>query len=161
MTKVRVKECGPADIDRLMQWRMRVLREVFAGNDGADFEALERLNRSYYSSHLADGSHLAVLAYADGGEVLGCGGVCFQEELPSPDNPSGLCAYLMNIYVLPAHRRHAVGSAIVQFLIEESRRRGCGKIYLESTEKGRDMYRRLGFKPLGDYYIYRPCSEPV
>ena len=43
-------------------------------------------------------SYLAVVAEVDGREA-GCETICFTEELPSPDNPSGGCAYLMNLSV--------------------------------------------------------------
>ena len=34
-------------------------------------------------------------------EIIGCGGICYQSELPSPENLSGINGYLMNIYTLP------------------------------------------------------------
>lgn len=59
-------------------------------------EDLLSANRKYYERHIADGSHLAVVAEVDGREAE-CEALCFTEEFPSPDNPSGGCAYLMNI----------------------------------------------------------------
>ena len=53
---------------------------------------------------MVDGTHMAFVAtvYA---EDAGCGGICISDGLPSPDNPSGRCTYLMNIYVLEAFRK--------------------------------------------------------
>lgn len=132
------------DLPTLMRWRTEVIEHVFGQ------EADERLilaNRQYYETHIADGSHYAVVAEADG-EGCGCGAVCFTDELPSPDNPSGRCAYLMNIYVREAFRKHGIAHKIVSHLIEESERRGCGKIYLETTDDGRPVYASLGFRDL-------------
>ena len=39
-------------------------------------------------------------------EIIGCGGICYQSELPSPENLSGINGYLMNIYTLPGMRVH-------------------------------------------------------
>ena len=39
-------------------------------------------------------------------EIIGCGGICCQSELPSPENLSGINGYLMNIYTLPGMRVH-------------------------------------------------------
>ncbi len=61
-------------------------------------EDLLSANRKYYERHIVDGSYLAVVAEVDGREA-GCETICFTEELPSPDNPSGGCAYLMNLSV--------------------------------------------------------------
>lgn len=107
-------------------------------------------NRQYYRKHIADGSHLAFVAVTQDGEEAGCGAVCFTDELPSPDNPTGKCAYLMNIYVREPFRKHGIAHAIVTRLIEEARARACGKIYLETTAEGRPVYESLGFGNLPD-----------
>lgn len=86
------------NIDELLQWRIEVIAHVF-GID-ADKELIE-YNRDYYQTHIADESHIAYVASQNGKEV-GCGALCLTAELPSPDNPTGSCAYLMNIYVRKA-----------------------------------------------------------
>lgn len=129
------------DITLLMDLRREVVREVF-GHDMS--EELYDANRSYYGRHIADGSHVAIIARA-GRDIVGCGAVCFHEELPSPDNPSGRCAYLMNIYVREEHRRQGVGHHIVADLIDRAIERDCGKIYLETTRKGKTLYESMGF----------------
>ena len=136
---ISIYRATSADIDMLMRWRMTVLAEVFSGNPGNDSEALADAKRYYYLRALADGSHVAVFARI-GDITAGCGGVCFQREMPSPDNPSGIDAYLMNIYVDPKYRRNGVARAIVTQLVETARDKGAGKIYLETSECGRKLY---------------------
>ena len=129
-----------------MMWRQEVLRHVF-GEEPSPRLLVE--NRRYYRKHIADDTHFAIKAEWNG-EDSGCGAVCFTDELPSPDNPTGKCAYLMNIYVREAYRKHGIAHIIVKRLIEESRARGCGKIYLETTADGRPVYESLGFRDLPD-----------
>ena len=74
----------------LMAWRREVIAEVFAQEPGSELLAA---NRDYYARHIDDGTHEAFVAVADG-EEAGCGGLCLYQELPSPDNPTGRCAYL-------------------------------------------------------------------
>lgn len=138
------------DIPTLMRWRKEVMEHVFG--QMAD-ERLLMTNRQYYEQHIADNSHYALVVEYDG-EKCGCGAVCFTEELPSPDNPSGRCAYLMNIYVREAFRKHGLAHKIVSRLIDESKRRGCGKIYLETTEDGKHVYSSIGFKDMHDMMKY-------
>ena len=133
-------------VPQLLEWRREVIETVFGVKPS---EELMLRNRDYYASHVPIKSHIAVVASVDG-EEAGCGGVCFQNELPSPDNETGLDAYLMNIYVRPKFRRMGVGEAIVKWLVEASRERGCGKIYLETTEKGESLYKRIGFDEMPD-----------
>ncbi len=138
------------DVPTLMRWRKEVIEHVFGQT--AD-DPLLNANRAYYEKHMADGSHFALVADIDGKEC-GCGAVCFTEELPSPDNPSGRCAYLMNIYVREPFRNHGIAHQIVTRLLEESMQRKCGKIYLETTDDGRPVYRSLGFRDLPDMMKY-------
>ena len=134
------------DIQTLMDWREEVIRNVFGENPD---QRLLDANQQYYLSHIPDGSHLAFVASYDGTDC-GCGAVCLTDELPSPDNPSGRCAYLMNIYVREAFRNHGIAHRIVSRLVEEARNRECGKIYLETTADGKPVYTSLGFRDMAD-----------
>jgi len=149
---VTIRKAGLADLGLLMDWRMRVLAEVFADSRDVDWEALRGRNEDYYHQHLADGSHSALFAIDDTGAIVGCGGICYQAEMPSPDNPSGTCGYLMNVFATPEARGRGVGHAIVRALIGDARVRGTGKVYLESSEMARRLYQGMGFAPMRDYY---------
>ena len=133
-------------IDELLEWRREVIKNVFGEEPSAELLAS---NESFYKRHIPDGSHLAFLAMEDGEEV-GCGALCLTEELPSPDNPSGKCGYLMNIYVRAPYREKGIGHRIVKHLIQEAKAANCGKIYLETTPEGRPVYKSLGFHDLPD-----------
>lgn len=130
----------------LMKWRQEVLTHVFGARPSA---RLLVENRRYYRRHIPDNSHYAIVARWDG-EDAGCGAICFSDELPSPDNPGGKCAYLMNIYVREPFRNHGIAHEIVKHLISVAKSRACEKIYLETTPEGRAVYESLGFKDLRD-----------
>lgn len=137
-------------LEELMKWRREVIANVFGTM--AD-EALLESNRRYYVTHIPDRSHIALVASIDGIDC-GCGAVCFSEELPSPDNPDGKCAYLMNIYVREAYRNRGIAHRIVRRLLDLAAERGCDKIYLETTDEGRPLYQSLGFRDMTDMMIY-------
>lgn len=151
-----MEKSGLEDLEILMEWRMRVLEEVFDLDPSSSqypilYQTLFENNKSYYQKHLADDSHTALFARC-GNHIVGCGGICYTEEMPSPDNPSGRCGYLMNIYTLPALRHHQIGRQIVEALIQDAKKRRTGKIYLESSQDGLSLYQSLGFQPLLDLY---------
>ncbi len=145
---VKIREIK--DIPTLMSWRKEVIEHVFGQTPD---EKLLLANRQFYDKHIADGTHYALVVEYDN-EECGCGAVCFTEELPSPDNSTGRCGYIMNIYVREPFRKHGLAHEIVKHLIEESQRRGCGKIYLETTEDGKPVYSSLGFKDMPDMMKY-------
>lgn len=132
------------DVDTLMSWRREVVEAVFG--QSPDNKLLDT-DRDYYTRHIADNSHLAVLA-SSAEEDVGCGGICFQEELPSPDNPTGRCAYLMNIYVRERFRHRGIGESIIRHLVKVAREYGCEKIYLETSDMAEKLYKSIGFMPM-------------
>lgn len=143
------------DIDILMAWRAEVIRNVFGEDAGA---LLLETNRHYYIQHIKDCSHIAFVAAYQGTDCA-CGGICFSDELPSPDNPSGKCAYLMNIYVREAFRKHGIAHKIVLRLIKEAKKHDCGKIYLETTAEGKPVYSSLGFREMADMMKYYDTKD--
>lgn len=38
--------------------------------------------------------------------------------------------------------------------MDEAKKRGCGKIYLETTAEGRPVYKSLGFREMADMMKY-------
>ena len=151
MGSVVIRTAGLEDLEVLLQWRMEVLQNVFALPEKPS-EELRKANLDYYQKALADGSHFSVFAEVNG-NIVGCGGVCFYQEMPSPDNPSGWCGYLMNIYTRSAVRGQGIGTKIVRSLLDETARRGIHKVYLETTDQARPLYEQLGFTEMKGYLM--------
>lgn len=139
----------------LMHWRKEVIESVFGV---APSKRLLVANRQYYIRHIPDGTHIAVEAKVDGTGV-GCGALCLSDELPSPDNPTGQCAYLMNIYVREQYRGQGIGHTIVRWLVARAMQLGCGKIYLETTDVARSLYKNIGFSELKGYMKYADIHD--
>lgn len=145
-----IRKAGIDDLEELMNWRMEVLHDVFEVPAEQDMTELKQANRRYYQTMLENGGHIAAFACLDG-EITGCGGICIYQEMPSPENPSGMCAYLMNIYVRPVFRGQGIGKIIVGWLTTQAKQLGITKIYLETSESGRKLYQNMGFMPMADY----------
>lgn len=149
MNVTHIEKATLQGLDELMTWRMEVLREVFAIPADVNTSALEESNREYYRHAMSCGEHIACFAQY-GAERVGCGGICLQREMPSPDNPRGRCAYLMNIYVRPGYRGKGIALHIVRWLVEQALAQGSSKIYLETSDAARKLYAGLGFKYMKD-----------
>lgn len=147
--EINIRKAGLSDMDLLIEWRMEVLHEVFAIPDACPAKELESENRRYYQRAIPAGEHIACFACI-GEEVIGCGGMCLYSEMPSPDNFTGQCAYLMNIYTRPHFRGQGVGQMIVRWLTEQAVQRDISKIYLETSQAGKELYRKSGFVPMPD-----------
>lgn len=147
--EIAIRKATLEDIDLLMEWRMEVLHEVFSIPPLQNTDELEQENRAYYQRALAQEEHIACFAYMED-NIVGCGGICLYQEMPSPDNPTGKCAYLMNIYTKPQFRKRGVGEAIIKWLVAQAIMRGIPKIYLETSKAGKQLYTKLGFIPMQD-----------
>lgn len=151
--EIEIRKAGLDQLDLLMKWRMTVLHEVFSIPPQEPMENLEHANRIYYQTALKTGEHIACFAYADD-KIIGCGGICFYREMPSPDNPNGGCAYLMNIYTVPEYRKCGTGKSIVAWLMQKAREYGVCKIYLEASETAHEFYKKIGFYDMNGYMQY-------
>lgn len=152
--ELQFKSATLDDIDLLLETRIEVLRAVFSLPPDEDTTALKEANRAYYNEKIPTGEHLAGFAY-EGDQLVATGALCFYQEMPSPDNDMGMCAYLMNVYTRPLYRKRGIGNAMTDWLVEQARQRGVGKIYLETTPEGRRVYEQYGFVPMEDY-LYLP-----
>ena len=151
---VRIRRLSASALELLLSLRMEVLGTVFAEEkermDGEAWAALREENRRYYLAALESGGHIACAALV-GGEIAGCGGVCLYREMPSPDNPSGKCGYLMNIYTRAPYRGRGVAKAVCAWLTARAKEQGTEKIYLETTEAAKGLYSGLGFRDMTGY----------
>lgn len=149
-----IKELGADDMELLLSLRMEVLSNVFSQEkkelSDSEWDDIRKENEKYYREELEKGGHVACAIYVSG-EPAGCGGVCLYREMPSPDNHSGKCAYLMNIYVRNTYRRQGIAKEICNYLIERAREEGAEKIYLESSDMAFELYRSLGFEDMNGY----------
>ena len=147
---ITIRQATLLDLEKLTEWRMEVLRTVFAIPRMEDINKLRSSNIAYYEEALQAGSHIAVFAES-AGSTVGCGGLCLYREMPSPDNPTGQCAYLMNIYTRELFRGNGVARAIVNYLVDYAKKLNIQKIYLEASACGRPLYQGLGFEDMNGY----------
>jgi len=77
-------------------------------------------------------------------------GVAFLSFMCSLEHPA-ICAWLDELYVLPAYRRQGIGSKLVDAVIEHAARQGCTAVDLEverSHANVETLYQRKGFTRL-------------
>ncbi|KAF2964912.1 hypothetical protein GQX73_g8660 [Xylaria multiplex] len=75
----------------------------------------------------------------------------------SEDNPAVMCLDLCATH--PAFQRRGIASKLVQWGLDEARRRGITNVTIEASSMGRHVYRRLGFRPQGSDLVYEVDDE--
>lgn len=146
---IRFEKVGKEKLEDLVKTRIQVLRAANQLDGSADMGRTEQESRSYYEKSLEDGSHSAYLVY-DGERIVGTGGISFCQVMPTYHNPTGMKAYIMNMYTDPEYRRKGIAIRTLDLLVQEARGRGIHFIALEATAMGRPLYERYGFCKLED-----------
>ena len=140
------------DLDLLTRTRIEVLRAANGLSDDTDLGEVEKQSFAYYRKALCDGTHTAWLVF-DRDRFVGAGGISYYQVMPTYHNPSGMKAYIMNMYTHPEYRRMGIASRTLGLLIEDAGEKGIGMITLEATVMGRPLYERHGFVAMKDEMI--------
>ena len=60
-----------------------------------------------------------------------------------------------NVGTLPNHRGRGVGEAIMRYAVDQARvRAGTGRTVLQSTSYGYDLYRKMGYRTVGQVLVF-------
>lgn len=141
-----IRSATAADVGELVRLRLDFLKEVGNFKAGADAEALCGAMREYLLRKMPTGDFLAWVAEA-GASVVAMSGVTLFERPPNGANPSGLEAYLSNMYTLPAWRGRGIGTALVATAVAHLKQTRVRRVWLHATEEGRPVYAKAGFVP--------------
>ena len=116
----------------------------------AEMESLTAASRAALATALASGAYLGWVVECDGALVAGAG-VLLRPLLPGPGHlAGGREAYVLNVYVEPAHRRRGLARTLMQAILAWSADAGVGRVSLHASDEGRPLYLALGFAPTNE-----------
>ena len=148
---IRFRDATKADAETLADLFQRVFDDTFGHlYDAADRDAFmaqhgvdqwhEQLNDAAYAVRLAENDTAA--GYAKLGPFR------------LPVETSAPAIELRQLYVLKDFHGSGIAAALMDWTIEEARRRGAGELYLTvyvDNHRARRFYERYGFKEVGPY----------
>jgi GNAT superfamily N-acetyltransferase len=100
--------------------------------------------RNYFESSFSDKS-LVIWVADDAGVVVSTVSFCLCRFAPRFENPSGVVAYMANVFTIQNYRRQGIGSKLVSEAIDDLKIQGIRKILLHSSDMAKPMYESLGF----------------
>lgn len=130
------------DIDTLLYQRRAMFADI--GHADAVQDAIAPDIRQWMCEHITQGDYLAWLVM-DGERPAGGAGVWFMQWAPSPNAPSGIRGYIMNVYVEPDYRHQGLARKLMQVILETCREQGVTYVMLHASDKGRPLYETFGF----------------
>lgn len=132
----------PADLDALLQLRLAMFEAM--GIVGPELDAAIEPMRAYFAEQLPSGNFRAWLADVDGVPIASIGWVIHSTP-PSPFNPTGKHAYLMNLVTLPAYRRQGIARKLMHLALDIIQKEGISNVSLHASPEGRALYEEFGF----------------
>ena len=142
LTRARVE-----DAELLAEMRLEMRRERETAECTLSPEEFLQYNLKFFREHIADGSFISYIVWADG-QAAACSGLSLQVHPPTYENPTGKHGYITNMYTRPAWRQRGIARMLVERLIETAEREGCAQLFLNASPMGRSVYERCGFRPV-------------
>jgi Acetyltransferases len=135
--------------------------EMLFGGEGPETperNQMTELTKHFFEQMLSNGTTAAFLAEEEGIPV-GTGAINYFLLPPNDWCPSGITAYVGNMFVRPEFRRRGIASALLKMLLEDAKARGCERIILNPTAEGMPLYRKFGFEPWSDALALYPKGK--
>lgn len=134
------------DADAFVEQRISLFTSQGELAAGADFDRLRRETKGTFLETVGRGSPIVWLAEDRTGRVVGSAALVLVQRFPSLQNTSRFEGYVAHMFVDESARRRGIGTALLNTMIDEARRRGLVRLRLHSTEAGRALYDSFGFR---------------
>lgn len=105
---------------------------------------------NYFNRGLTDNSFIAWLAL-DNDKIVATSGLCFYQLPPTYSNPSGMIAYITNMFTLEEYRRRGIASILFEKILHEALSLGFTDVRLHASSNGKELYAKFGFIPSEGY----------
>ena len=139
-----LRQANLQDLEALVQLRLALLHEAGDLKSNTDTTDLAEATRQYLTQKMPKGEFLAWVAEVNN-QIVGTSGLVFFERPPYNDNLSGLEAYLMNMYTIPAWRGKGIATALLQEIIYFVGKTEARRIWLHTTKDAKHLYEKVGF----------------
>jgi ribosomal protein S18 acetylase RimI-like enzyme len=145
MTNFKFRAATLEDIPSLVDLRfMNILEEkgVDPNQRTAEFE---KSVHDYFTENISNGTYFGAVCEHDG-QLVSTNGLVIYRKPPAFKGTTGVVGYLTNVYTLPEFRGRGLAGELTKLLIAHAEKIGVNKIHLGTTEDGRRLYEKFGFK---------------
>lgn len=138
-----IRKADKEDIDILARLRIDMLNEEHSYSDEFN-KKLYNNTKDFFLCGFADNNVTAFIADDNGTAAMGC--VNYFRIPPNDWCPSGITAYVGNIYTVPEFRHRGFAARIMEAINADASERGCERILLNTSDKGEHLYKKIGFE---------------
>ena len=142
--KISYRRARLDDIEILVDYRIRLLNEVFNHQKDEETETLKKELQGYFSKSIHSKDFIIWLAEYNG-KVIGISGIVVWQLPPWYECKSGRLGYIFNMYTIPEARKNGVCTRLLSELIKEAELSGLTYLHVYSSDDSIRIYRKAGF----------------
>lgn len=150
-SRYRVRRAVRADLPVILDLRLAFDRELLGGDLPPDRIGPHRSQVADYLATHIDGDTYRVWVVEDGGRIVGMGGLVIVDRPPHARSRRTGEGFIVNVYTLPRWRGGGAGRAVMDALVADARSLLLRRVYLRTSDVGRPLYERMGFRDPGNY----------
>jgi GNAT superfamily N-acetyltransferase len=151
-SKFTLRRGDYADIDLLVRHRRRMWEDI-GGYAVDEMDEAQARYRKWIAPRLKSGTVIAFIVQKRDGEPVSSGCLWLQESHPRPGVPSRHVPRIISVYTEPEFRRMGHATSIVRTAVDWCKRHGFKRVSLNSSDFGRHIYERMGFKKTSEMWL--------
>ncbi len=145
MKEILFRPATPEDIAQLVHLGFKMICETNGIDQNQKTPEFEKVIQDYFLECLSNQNYFGAVAEIDGRLVSNNGLVLYRKP-PSFRGTTGIVGYVTNVYTLPEFRNRGLANELMKLLIAYAKNAGASKIHLGTTDDGRKLYEKHGFK---------------
>lgn len=142
-----------ADVAHIMRHREGMFRDM--GLE-LDYAAMTAAFEPWVRDALSSGVYRGWLAEGADGTVVGGAGLTVIPWPPGPQDRSGRCAFVYNVYVSSEHRRRGLARRLMKTLHAWCRGEGIRLVGLNASDAGQPLYESMGYRKVNHMFLVIP-----
>lgn len=142
--KYKFLQLDKDNVEDFCHLRMALFQELGEINENMDISNLKLATKEYYLSHI--NKDLFSWGIFQEKKIVAIGSLCLFNRIPYRENLTGVEGYILNIYTSPEVRKKGSATQILENIIEYSKKNGIKKLWLNSSEQGKFLYIKKGFR---------------
>jgi ribosomal protein S18 acetylase RimI-like enzyme len=147
MNEIIFRAATVGDISELVKLRFMAILETDGVDQNQRTPEFEKMVREYFQEYLSNQTYFGAVAELDG-RLVSNNGLILYRKPPAFKGTSGIVGYVTNVYTMPEFRNLGIASELMKLLISFAKHSGATKIHLGTTDEGRKLYEKHGFKDL-------------
>ncbi len=147
MEKIIFRAATIKDVPELVNLRILAILESNGIDQNQRTPGFEKIVQDYFNESLLNQTYFGAVAELDS-RLISNNGLVLYRKPPSFEGTTGLVGYVTNVYTMPEFRNMGIASELMKLLVDYAKNAGATKIHLGTTDDGRKLYEKHGFKDL-------------